>query len=67
MLLGLPFVPEDFMYCAKRFIGNLAEDIRKRYHQAWTLSEMLDFIPDVSNQFLDAGMQQTVLPRRRTQ
>lgn len=60
MLPGLPFIPEDFMYCAKGLIGDSAEATRERYHQAWTLSKLLNYVPDVSNQFLDAEMQQTI-------
>lgn len=60
MLPGLPFIPEDFMYCAKGLIGDSAEATRERYHQAWTLSKLFDYVPDVSNQFLDAEMQQTI-------
>lgn len=60
MLPGLPFIPEDFLYCSKGLIGESAEDTRERYHQAWALSKLFDFVPDVSNQFLDNGMQQTI-------
>jgi len=60
MLPGLPFLPEDFMFCAKGLIAESAEDTRERYHQAWALSKLFNFIPDVSNQFLTEGMQQTI-------
>lgn len=60
MLPGLPFIPEDFMFCAKGLIGDSAEATRERYHQAWALSKLFDYVPDVSNQFLDEGMQQTI-------
>lgn len=60
MLPGLPFVPQDFMYCSKGLIADSAEETRERYHQAWALSKLFDFIPDVNNQFLTDGMQQTI-------
>lgn len=60
MLPGLPFIPEDFMFCAKGLIAESAEETRARYHQAWSLSKLFNYIPDVSNQFLTEGMQQTI-------
>lgn len=60
MLPGLPFLPQDFMFCAKGLISDSAEDTRERYHQAWALSKLFNFVPDVSNQFLTEGMQQTI-------
>jgi hypothetical protein len=60
MLPGLPFLPQDFMFCARGLIGDTAERTRELYHQAWTLSKLFDFVPDVSNQFLTDGMQQTI-------
>lgn len=60
MLPGLPFLPQDFTFCAKGLIGDSAEETKERYHQAWSLAKLFDFIPDVSNQFLTEGMQQTI-------
>ncbi len=60
MLPGLPFRPQDFMFCAKGLIADSAEETRERYQQAWSLSKLFDFIPDISSQFLTDGMQQTI-------
>lgn len=60
MLPGLPFMPEDFTFCSKGMIADTAEETRDRYHKAWNLSKLFDFVPDISNQFLDADMQQTI-------
>jgi hypothetical protein len=60
MLPGVPFSPRDFLYCSKGLIGNTAEETLDLAHQAFTLSKLLDFVPDASSQFLDASMQQTI-------
>lgn len=59
-LPGIPFEPQDFMFCAKGLVAETAEATLERYHQAFVLSKLFDFIPDVSNQFIDTGMQQTI-------
>lgn len=60
MLPGIPFTPADFRFCSKGLIGDSAEDTRARQHEAWVLSKLLDFVPDVNSQFVDASMQQTL-------
>ncbi|PGM06396.1 hypothetical protein [Bacillus thuringiensis] len=60
MLPGIPFLPEDFGYCSKGLIAEDAEKTKERYHQAFVLSRLLDFIPDVNNELFDATMQQTI-------
>jgi len=60
-LPGIPFVPEDFLFCSKGLIADTAEATNERYVQAFNLAKLFDFIPDVSNQFMDATMQQTIL------
>lgn len=60
MLPGLTFEPKDFMFCSRGLIADSAEETRERYQQAWALSKLFDFVPDVSNQFVDAEMQQTI-------
>lgn len=57
---GLPFVPDDFLYCSKGLIGSSAEQTQQLYHQAFVLSKLFDFIPEISNQFLDDKMQQNI-------
>ena len=57
---GLPFVPNDFLYCSKGVIGSSAEQTQQLYHQAFVLSKLFDFIPDVNNQFVDDKMQQNI-------
>jgi len=59
-LPGIPFAPEDFLYCAKGLVGETAEATRERYHQAFVLSKLFDFVPDINDQFCDNKMQQTV-------
>jgi hypothetical protein len=60
MLPGIPFVPDDFLYCSKGLIGETAEKTRELQHQAFVISKLFDFIPDVHNDFVDASMQQTI-------
>jgi len=59
-LPGVPFDTGDFKYCAKGFVGETAEEIQELYHQAFVLSKLFDYIPDVSNQFVTDQMQQTM-------
>ncbi|MBK6539140.1 MAG: hypothetical protein IPG09_15710 [Ignavibacteria bacterium] len=59
-LPGIPFGPEDFTFCSKGFIGNTAEETLNLYHQGFVLSKLFDFVPDVSRQFIDNSMQQTI-------
>lgn len=60
-LPGIPFLPEDFLFCAKGLIAETAELTNERYVQAFNLSKLFNFIPDVNNQFMDNAMQQTIL------
>jgi len=60
MLPGLAFEPRDFDFCSRGLIGDSAEETRARYQQAWAVSKLFDFVPDVSNQFVDDAMQQTI-------
>lgn len=57
---GIPFVPADFLYCAKGLIGRTAEQTKDLQHQAFVLSKLLDFVPDVNNEFVDEGLQQLI-------
>lgn len=57
---GLPFTPQDLLYCSKGLIGNSAEATLALGHQAWTMSKLCDFIPDVNNQFVDEAMLQSI-------
>src|SRR5262245_1680244 len=61
LLPGVPFTPQDFKFCSKGLIGTgikdakgteilgAAEETKQLYHQAFVLSKLFDFIPDVSN------------------
>jgi hypothetical protein len=60
MLPGIPFQPQDFLYCSKGLIGESAEQTKELYHQAFVLSKLLDYVPDVNDQFIDRGLQQTI-------
>jgi hypothetical protein len=59
---GLPFLPQDFLFCAKGLVGDSAEQTRALQHQAWTLSKLFDFVPEVGADkgFIDHAMQQTL-------
>lgn len=57
---GIPFTPADFTFCAKGLVGSTAEQTRLLEHQAWVLSKLLDFVPDVNSQFVGTGMEQTI-------
>lgn len=57
---GLPFAPEDFEFCSKGLIGDSAEKTINLQHQAWTLSRLFDFVPDVNSQFADDKLLQTI-------
>jgi hypothetical protein len=58
---GIPFRPADFLFCSKGFIAETAEATNDRYTQAFTLSKLCDFVPDVNNQIIDDALQQTIL------
>ena len=63
MLPGIPFAAEDFLFCCKGLIGDSAEKTRDLYHQAFVLSKLFDFVPDIDPgqvQFVDTKMQQTI-------
>ena len=60
MLPGIPFVPEDFLYCAKGLIGDTAEATMALQHQAFVASKLFDYIPDVNDEFVSNTMQQTI-------
>jgi hypothetical protein len=60
MLPGIPFEAKDFLYCAKGLIGETAEQTQELAHQAFVLSKLFDFVPDVNNEFVDTTMQQTL-------
>jgi hypothetical protein len=50
----------DFRYCMKGFTGETAEEVQQNYHQAFVLSKLFDFVPEVSREFIDPAMQQTI-------
>ncbi|GEM_PF-968613 len=50
----------DFRFCMKGFTGETAEEIQQNYHQAFVLSKLFDFVPEVSREFVDPAMQQTI-------
>jgi hypothetical protein len=60
LLPGIPFTPVDFRYCMRGFSGSSAEQIKENYHQAFVLSKLFDFVPDVSREFVDNEMQQNI-------
>lgn len=62
LMPGIPFSKEDFNFCAKGLIGDTAEETNNLYHQAFVLSKLFDFVPEISNDFnfLDDSMQQTL-------
>ncbi len=62
LMPGIPFSKEDFTFCSKGLIGDTAEETNNLYHQAFVLSKLFDFVPEVSNDFdfQDDSMQQTL-------
>lgn len=60
LMPGIPFAAKDFAFCAKGLTGETAEETLNLYHQAFVLSKLFDFVPEVSNQFLDEDMQQSI-------
>jgi hypothetical protein len=59
-LPGVPFAPEDFKFCVRGFVGDTAEDVHEAYHQAFVLSTLFDYVPDVTAGFVTDQMQQTI-------
>jgi hypothetical protein len=57
---GIPFVADDFLFCSKGLIGSSAEQTQQLQHQAYVISKLFDFVPDISNQFVENKMQQSV-------
>ena len=63
MMPGIPFEARDFNFGVKGLIGETAEETRELQHQAWTISKLFDFVPEVGNdpsEFIDVSMQQTI-------
>ncbi len=58
---GMPFLPQDFLFCSKGLIGTTAESTAQQYHNAFALSKLFDFVPDVSHPFVDDKMLQAVM------
>jgi hypothetical protein len=53
---GIPFEPEDFNFAIKGIgSGNDAEEARKIVQQAFTFSQLVDFIPNVSGVYNDGS------------
>lgn len=59
-LPGLPFLPEDFLFCSKGLVGSNEINQYDLYQQAWALSKLFDFIPDVNSAYQDETMQQNL-------
>jgi len=60
-LPGIPFNAVDFRYCAKGFTGSTAEEVRENYHNAFVISKLFGFVPDVSKEMVTFDeMQQTI-------
>ena len=63
MMPGIPFDVADFNFGIKGLIGDTAEETILLQHQAWTISKLFDFVPEVGDnpaEFLDEKMQQTI-------
>lgn len=58
---GVPFAPKDFLYCSKGMIGTTAEATAEAYHQAFVLSKLFDYVPDVSHPFIDDKLLQSIM------
>ena len=60
MLPGIPFDQKDLAFCSKGLTGDTAEETLNLYHQAFVISKLCDYVPEIGNQFLDKEMQQSV-------
>lgn len=58
---GIPYLPQDFLFCAKGLIGTTAEATAQAYHNAFVLSKLFDFVPDISHPFVDDKMLQAIM------
>jgi hypothetical protein len=47
MMPGIPFAPEEFAFCTKGIVGDSAEETKELQHQAWVISKLFDFIPEL--------------------
>jgi hypothetical protein len=47
LMPGIPFHPEDFLFCSKGLIGSDTTETRSLQHQAFVLSKMFDYIPEI--------------------
>jgi hypothetical protein len=65
LMPGIPFDPQDFLFCSKGLIGADVQETRLLQHQAFVLSKMFDYIPEIPpasngfNQFINS-MGQTI-------
>jgi hypothetical protein len=60
MLPAATFDQKSFDFCHKGLTGDTAEETLNLYHQAFVLSKLFDFVPEVNNDILDEDMQQTL-------
>src|SRR3954462_7771114 len=58
-LPGIPYMPEDFIFCVKGFAAQDAQDYKLLLQQAFNFANMIDFIPDASGVY-GHDKQQTV-------
>ncbi|MDH3779436.1 MAG: hypothetical protein OES15_01135 [Nitrosopumilus sp.] len=49
LMPGIPFAPNDFNFCHKGLVGDEKNSTQDLYHQAFVLSKLFDFIPDIPN------------------
>ena len=50
LLPGIPFVPQDFLFCSKGMVGDTAEQMMALQHQEFVISKLFDYIPDVGTE-----------------
>lgn len=60
LMPGIPFKKEDFAFCQKGFVGETAEESLNLYHQAFVLSKLFDYVPEVGKDMVDEKMQQAM-------
>ena len=53
---GIPFDPKDFEFAHKGFVGDDKTSSQQLYHQAFALSKLFDFVPEIPD--LKAGGNQ---------
>ena len=62
LLPGIPFTTEDFTFCSKGLgAGSTPDEDKQMYQQAFYLSKLFDFIPEINDPLVYTGkLEQTI-------